>query len=199
MELWNKVCKTDPKHTKPVTIGKRTYTAIDPMYQVKRATEELGPAGKGWGWRVVDKTFLPTDYIAVTIQVWVGEKENYIDHIGMCGLYMDKAKSMPDGECFKKAVTDGVTKGLSYFGFSADVFLGKFDDSKYVEDVEKEMDPADAKLLDDLTAKLKSFSNRQEFEKWWKDPKNKRHTLSGKRHKELIATMQTKAKGFSNG
>lgn len=39
-----------------------------------------------------------------------------------------------DEDAFKKAMTDALTKGLSHLGFSADVYLGKFDDSRYVEE-----------------------------------------------------------------
>ena len=143
MKVWNKVCKTDPKYAKTVTFG-RTFTAIDPMYQVRKATEQFGMAGKGWGFEVVDKLFLPTDYVALTVRVWAESRENYIEHIGMCGLYTDNKKEKPDSDCVKKAMTDGVTKGLSYFGFSADVFLGLFDDSRYVEAMRKEVAARDA-------------------------------------------------------
>ena len=51
---------------------------------------------------------------------------------------MDKNKQKPDTDCMKKATTDGITKGLTYFGFNADVFLGKFDDNKYVAELEQE-------------------------------------------------------------
>ena len=143
MDVWNKVCKTDPKYTKPVTFG-RSFTAIDPMYQVRKATEQFGMVGKGWGFEVVDKLFLPTDYVTLTVRVWAESRENYIEHIGMCGLYSDNKKTKPDSDCIKKAMTDGVTKGLSYFGFSADVFLGMFDDSRYVDAMRKEIAARDA-------------------------------------------------------
>ena len=37
-----------------------------------------------------------------------------------------------DDDFAKKVATDALTKGLSKLGFNADVFLGKFDDNKYV-------------------------------------------------------------------
>ena len=37
-----------------------------------------------------------------------------------------------DDEAFKKLLTDTLTKGLSYFGCSADVFLGCYDDNRYI-------------------------------------------------------------------
>ena len=136
MKLWNSVCETDPKHTKKVTFG-RGFTAIDPMYQVRKATEALGEAGSGWGWEVAETHFLPTNVVAVRVRLWIRSPENFIEHYGQCGLYTDKAESTPDKDCMKKATTDAVTKCLSYFGFSADVFLGKFDDNRYVAEMEQ--------------------------------------------------------------
>lgn len=137
MDLWNKVCTTDPQYTKKVTFG-RAFTAIDPMYQVMKATEELGKVGEGWGFTIEDVKFLPTDQVAMKVRLWHGARENYIEHWGQNGLYIDNKKEKPDADCMKKATTDGITKCLSYLGFNADVFLGKFDDNKYVESLIKE-------------------------------------------------------------
>ena len=41
-------------------------------------------------------------------------------------------------ECHKKLRTDALTKSLSMLGFNADVFMGKFDDNKYVAKMNKE-------------------------------------------------------------
>ena len=37
-----------------------------------------------------------------------------------------------DDEAPKKAMTDALTKGLSHFGCDADIFLGQWDNNKYV-------------------------------------------------------------------
>ena len=44
MELWNKLEKTNPDHTKsaPSSYGKK-ITTIDAMHQIKNMTEEFGP------------------------------------------------------------------------------------------------------------------------------------------------------------
>ena len=39
----------------------------------------------------------------------------------------------------QSAMTDAMTKAFSHLGMSADVFLGKFDDSKYVQTLKKTM------------------------------------------------------------
>ena len=48
MELWLKVCETDPKSTKTVKT-RGGFTAVCAQAQVKRATELWGPYGSGWG------------------------------------------------------------------------------------------------------------------------------------------------------
>lgn len=139
MKLWEAVWKTDPKYTKTVKLG-RQFTAIDPYYQIMRATEQFGPAGQGWGWEVKRVDFLETKEIAVLVRMWVkgthetGRNDNVIEQWGQNGLFIDGAMKKKDTDCMKKATTDAVTKCLSYMGFSADVFLGKFDDNKYVQE-----------------------------------------------------------------
>lgn len=137
LDLWNRVCKTDPDHTKHV--GQRGgFTAIDAYYQIQCATEEFGPAGYRWGWEIVDVEFTPNDMVAILIKLWWGYDECEIYQWGQCSLWSDAKGTRRDEDCFKKATTDGITKCLSYLGFNADVFLGKYDDSKYVQALKRE-------------------------------------------------------------
>lgn len=136
MVLWNKVCETNPAHTKEVKLG-RKITAIDPMQQIMNTTQQFGAATQSWGFQVMDKVFMATDQVAVLVRFWTTDKECYVEQWGQNGLYIDNAKKKPDTDCMKKATTDGLTKCLTYLGFNADVFLGKFDDNKYVEEMRK--------------------------------------------------------------
>lgn len=131
MELWNKVCKTDPDHTKYVDV-RGGFTAIDAMYQIQNATEQFGAAGEGWGWSFSDPVFPPNETVVVKCTLWHGKKENTVEQFGQKKLGKDE-------DALKKAGTDALTKCLSYLGFNADVFLGKFDDNKYVAEVKKEI------------------------------------------------------------
>lgn len=138
LKLWNLAEKTDPKHTKKVTFG-RGFTAIDPYYQIKCATEQFGAAGEGWGWEVVRvEEFREIASLGLLIRLWHGKRDNYIEQWGQSGFFTDKAKEKPDHDMLKKATTDGITKCLSYLGFNADVFTGKFDDNKYVQQMNAE-------------------------------------------------------------
>ncbi len=155
MVLWNLVSKTNPKHTKKVKFG-REFTAIDPHSQIMEATKMFGPAGQGWGWEVQQIEYLETKEVAMLVSLWVGSRDQNIMQWGQAGLYIDKADTRKDGDCMKKATTDGITKCLSYLGFNADIFLGKFDDSKYVQDVTKEFvkKEEESSWTNDLQSKL---------------------------------------------
>jgi len=142
MKLWNSVEKTDPAHTKKVKFG-RGFTAIDPHSQVMNATKAFGPAGEGWGWNVMRVEYTVTNDVAILVGLWVQKNEGLyspgIQQWGQASLYIDAAESKKDTDAFKKAMTDGLTKCLSYLGFNADVFLGKFDDNKYVQQRQEEV------------------------------------------------------------
>ena len=58
--------------------------------------------------------------------------------INTISIYRDNAKTKIDDEFAKKVETDSLTKALSKLGFNADVFMGRFDDVRYVEEVKKE-------------------------------------------------------------
>jgi hypothetical protein len=141
LTLWRQNEMTDPAHTRPVRIG-RDMTAIDTYYQIKRATETFGPMGVGWGWNLEEETIhaqtstgAPIAFAKCKVTLW------YIDpdtsERVLCGAVIGvnqlvSAKGHPDDEAYKKATSDAITKSLSYLGFSADIFMGLYDDAKYV-------------------------------------------------------------------
>ena len=152
LSLWNLVSKTDPKNTKKVKFG-REFTAIDPYSQIYEATKQFGTAGTGWGWTVERIEYTPTNELAILVRLWHGVRESYIEQWGQAGLYIDNKDTKKDGDCFKKATTDGLTKCLSYLGFNADVFMGKFDDNKYVQQMASEFSGKPQKVEPSIPAK----------------------------------------------
>ena len=142
LRIWNKVEKTDPKHTKAVSYGTRKFTAIDAHYQIMRATEVFGPVGEGWGYECEHSI---QDGLAVCdVRLWYGgtRHQTFGPVRGMSAVRPKDNRL--DDDCAKKAMTDALTKALSHLGFSADVFLGKFDDNKYVAALKAENDAARA-------------------------------------------------------
>ena len=137
LHIWNRVEQSDPKFLKQVSFGARSFTAIDPMYQIRCATAEFGPIGKGWGWinqtRFIDLSNGDKAVVA-DVQVWHGELVNAFGPFTGCRKFFDAAKGRLAEDAPKMAVTDGLTKALSHLGFNADVFLGKMDGNKYAAD-----------------------------------------------------------------
>lgn len=132
--IWDAVSKTDPAHTKKVN-QRGGFTAISAHYQVMRATEQFGPVGIGWGYENGEPIFHDS-LVIVPVRVWHGDRANEFGPV--YGGAEWRTGNRLDSDAVKKAATDGLTKALSHLGFNADVFLGRFDDNKYVEQVARE-------------------------------------------------------------
>lgn len=139
LALWDSVAQTDPDFTKPVAFGSRKFTNIDAYYQIRLATEMFGPLGHGWGYTVDSVVFDPAgEYMFAYVSLWYvydGKKSHPFTVLGGSAC-----KGKGGDEAGKKAVTDALGKALSYLGFNADVYMGKFDDSKYVESLKSAKD-----------------------------------------------------------
>lgn len=137
LDLWDSVSKSDPKYLKKVSFGQRSFTAIDPQYQVKSATKVFGPVGEGWGW-TADNRFINLSNgdtaVVSDVTIWHGTPGNVFGPFPGCRKFFDAAKNRIAEDAPKMAVTDGLTKGLSHLGFNADVFLGEMDGNKYAAD-----------------------------------------------------------------
>jgi len=137
MAIWDKVSKTNPKYTKQVNFG-RKFTSINAQYQFMVATEQFGAFGKGWG--VEDENFYMVTEGLLGYQAtmfWNDKDGKHSASINSSIATHNKGGKLDD-DCFKKVSTDALTKGLSKLGFSADIFLGMYDDNKYVAQVTQE-------------------------------------------------------------
>lgn len=142
-DLWDRLGKTDPSATKGFQrAGGFRGTAIKPMWSYRRMTEEYGPCGIGWGiGEPVFQVVHAGEEILVycTVSVWHGAKDSVVFGVGgdkaVC-KFSSGLKS--DDEAFKKAFTDAVTNALKLIGVGADVHMGLFDDSKYVNEMKAE-------------------------------------------------------------
>ena len=155
LEFWDSVEKTDPTFTKRVEYGKRSFTTIDAYYQIKIATEKWGMYGDGWGVENESLSFQETllIYTATFYYTLGGAKHSFpIASSIIWKSLTDKGKIRIDDECVKKVRTDALTKGFSFLGMNADVFLGKFDSDRYVKQMEKEFENKE------LTAKKRVFN-----------------------------------------
>jgi hypothetical protein len=136
MRIWSAVEKTDPAHTKKVN-QRGGFTAISAAYQIKRATETFGPIGAGWGYHAQAPIFHDT-IVFVPVTLWHSGDRNTQFGPMTGGAEWKSKQGHIDSDAIKKATTDALTKLLSQLGFNADVFLGLFDDNKYLAEVRAE-------------------------------------------------------------
>jgi len=164
MAIWSQVCETDPAITKQVN-QRGGFTAICAQSQVKRATEVFGAFGEGWAVSSENIQVYPEDGIATYEGVlhWGGRKQGegysgWKNSFGICSSICYKKNGKVDGDFVKKMATDALTKGLSRLGFNSDVFEGKFDDNKYVAEMqEKFSEPREPTLNEKKLAFLESM------------------------------------------
>jgi len=163
--LWDKVSETDPNYTKKVTFG-RSFTSINAQYQIKQATKHLGEYGKCWGISSIKYDFIDLDknqkMALVRAMFFTESKENTfpVSTSIMVQEWSDKkSKLVIDDEFAKKAETDITTKALSKLGFSADIFLGQYDDNRYVNSLkEKYKEEPKPKGRPELKDKSEAFN-----------------------------------------
>ena len=145
VKLWNAVCETNPQHTTKVD-QRGGFTAISAQYQLKNATEQFGPFGIGFGLKnleykpiniVSDSSgsayaSINTVMMQLTAEFWY-TYDKLVGSFPISTAIIAVKNGKPDHDFAKKAETDLLTKALSRLGFNADVFMGRFDDNKYVE------------------------------------------------------------------
>jgi hypothetical protein len=180
LKLWNSVEKTNPNYTKRAKVGGNSITSISPQFQVMNATEQFGSYGKTWGFKNIELDYSITSTpIILSVVDWNTKQTTSINSIlGLVGfkatffypdgqfeitnsikIFTDNKHSKIDDNFAKKLETDALTKSLSKLGFNADIFLGKFEDVRYLAEITKEFAPkvekealSDERFLKALTA-----------------------------------------------
>lgn len=130
---WVAVEKTDPKYTKQVK-QRGGFTSVNAQYQIKRATELFGTVGVGWGYEN-SPIQIENGFAIIGVTVWTGSRENSFGPVYGCAQMFGERL---DSDAPKKASTDGLTKALSHIGIAADIFLGMYDDNKYLAEISGE-------------------------------------------------------------
>ena len=139
LELWHKVEKTNPKYTKQANVGGNKITSIAPQYQIMNVTEQVGSYGKTWGFKNIelDYTLVP-EFNLIVFKAIFFYPDGEFPTINSIKMFMDNAKLKIDDNFAKKLETDTLTKAISKLGFNADIFMGKFEDTRYLAEIKKE-------------------------------------------------------------
>jgi hypothetical protein len=219
LALWHQVEKTDPTQTKAITGKSYKGTSPKPHYLIMKATETFGPCGIGWGFKVLDERiengamiepgfYERSSFARVMVWYeWEG-KHGEVEHVGgttFAGKYAS-GKLFTDEDAPKKSVTDALIKALSMIGFAGDIFMGRYDDSKYVDDLkneviaEKKREAVDEVAVYVARAKteIQNFDTPEGLRNWWTQNTEARRVLrierGSKDYDALYSAVQTKGK-----
>jgi hypothetical protein len=154
LSLWNKVQTSKSETLKGVNLG-RKFKSINAHSQVMAATEQFGPMGLGWGYEPTYEEIF--GMLRCQLKMWAiidGQRSEFyseggcaIEPVAGTDARSIRKAGMANSDIFKNATTDALTKGLSVLGFNADVFLGLWDDNKYVQEQKRqEQEERDAQL-----------------------------------------------------
>lgn len=144
-KLWNAVVATDPNYTKQFSRGGGFKgTAVNFVYLARKATEQFGPIGIGWGHEVINETYAQGARIGdggheivhvLHIKFWYvldGTRGEFESFGQTTFVGTNRNGTFTDEEAPKKSLTDALSKAMSWLGFGADIHLGLYDDNKYV-------------------------------------------------------------------
>lgn len=185
LALWNTVERTPPSQTKEITGKSYKGNSPKPHYLIWKATETFGPVGIGWGFTIEDERVEEGAggerlHIA-RVKVWYrwNDKLGEVEHIGGTAFSGTRSSGKPftDEDAPKKSVTDALIKALSMIGFAGDIFMGRYDDNKYLAELRDEERQASqppakpAQTLDqwanDIAARLQRQPDKEALSKAW--------------------------------
>ena len=167
-KFYQKVSKTDPKFVKTRKTGGRTVSSIDPQYQTENVTKEWGLYGKGWGIKdgvLTTRMIGTTELMTLNAKFWFPDGE-FSYAVSDKSFYMSKnGNEVIDTDIEKKLYTQFKSKCLSLLGFNSDIYIGKFEDSNYVNEMVGTftlIDPTQrtelAKMIQDTQTDLAKFN-----------------------------------------
>lgn len=155
LDLWNKHADIDPAFTKPITGKAYKGTSPSPQYVIRCLTEMFGPVGKGFGWDVTAEGWQPLGDEVLhwcRIRFWHTDRANGFDAYGQTKALMKTTGGLKsDEDAPKKSLTDAIVKAASQIGVAANIFLGRWDDQKYVDQVNEEYRSAEATMPRELS------------------------------------------------
>lgn len=139
LATWKRFADIDPAFTKPITGKAYKGTSPNPQYIIQCLTELFGPVGKGFGWEVLQEGFEPLGEEVLhwcRIRFWTQDRTDFFESYGQTKALMKTRNGlMSDEDAPKKSLTDAIVKAASHVGIAANIFLGRWDDQKYVQSV----------------------------------------------------------------
>lgn len=162
MEIYNRVRQVPDEAKKAISAGRlKGMTDINPMWRIKKLTEEFGPCGIGWWTKVTDRwteTVGDETCAFVDLELYVKVGNEWSKPIAGSGgsklATKERSGVYVSDECYKMAETDALSVACKKLGIGADVYFSA-DRTKYSQTVDdsKKIGENDVKILLDYLQK----------------------------------------------
>lgn len=162
MEIYNRVRQVPDEAKKAISAGRlKGMTDINPMWRIKKLTEEFGPCGIGWWTKVTDRwteTVGDETCAFVDLELYVKVGDEWSKPITGSGgsklATKERSGVYVSDECYKMAETDALSVACKKLGIGADVYFSA-DRTKYSQTVDdsKKIGANDVKILMDYLQK----------------------------------------------
>ena len=155
LELYNRVREVPAEAKKTIRGGRLNgMTDINPMWRIKKLTEEFGPCGVGWYYVPTNKEVVKCDNgevcVFVDIDLFTKSGDEWSQPIYGTGgsklVAKEKGGLYVNDEAYKMATTDAISVACKRLGMGADVYWQN-DNTKY-NDTKRDQAP------DDLAAEM---------------------------------------------
>lgn len=174
LELYERVRAVPDDAKKPINAGRlKGMTDINPMWRIKKLTEEFGPCGIGWWTKVTDRwteTVGDEACAFVDLELYIKVGDEWSKPITGSGgsklATKERSGIYVSDECYKMAETDALSVACKKLGIGADVYFSA-DRTKYSHPVDdsKKIGANDVKILTDYLQK-NGISGQKILEKY---------------------------------
>lgn len=150
LDNWERMRKPPKDALKSIRGGRLTgMTDINPQWRYQIMTEVYGPCGEGWDY-AIDKLWLEPGvngtiaaFAQITLRIYSEEltplgqtsRTQNIPGIGGSMFIAEEKNGLRvNDEAYKMAVTDALSVAMKMLGVGADIYMGRYDGSKYAEE-----------------------------------------------------------------
>lgn len=149
---WDQLARPPESALKQIKGGRLSgMTDVNPQWRYKAMHDAFGPCGEGWKYEVVRVWTEPGAggqvFMFAQINAYVKHGDAWSDPIPGVGgsmlLETQKGGLHHNDEAVKMAVTDALSVSLKMLGVAADIYMGRWDGSKY-KDEPKSKQPSHA-------------------------------------------------------
>ena len=159
--VWNLVKQAPQEFLKKIDFGYlKGKTDINPQWRLMAMTQAFGIVGHGWTYRIVrtwsekggDGQVMAFAEVAVKTKYDNQWGEEFFGIGGSTIVELAKGNLKSNDEGYKMAVTDALSVAFKAVGVAADIYMGNYDGSKYLRDIDQ--------AFVDYDALLKQVENR---------------------------------------